>query len=527
MAENCPSCAGLLYGPVGYCPHCGSALGDDARARFVDQPGSDSAEPVALSEHAESDPRGGDGPALWAEYKERKLGTPTREPAEPEVPERTRSGSSADPASRAAARTGFSATPSQGAHPARNFLNKGKEEAPPATDLQASSQRGSPARRRLRNLVLAALAAACALSLHDFVTREPAGRIFADCAGCPNMVVIPLGSFDMGSPPNEPGRYDDERRLSGVRIGRSFAMATHEVTVAQYKKFAEATEREAQPCHANLPGRLWSRLNGSTTWRNPPFHQRSDHPVVCVSHGDATAYADWLSVRTGETYRLPSEAEWEYVARAGDRGPAPWSRKEPRQACRHENLADLSLAWHIFNTSGREVPTRNFFPCDDGTSFTRSTGAGRANRFRVHDMLGNVSEWVADCDNRYHTSGLTTQSPRRSGNCARHLLRGGSWLEPPRRARHAFRVRKFESEYTTHFGFRVRRDLPCEPWCRTRTLWHRALALLNRVAPGIAARSRRHRLREQVDGKRSLQQPTMFPRAPGHRTSVLRYRRSA
>ena len=502
MAESCPACTGRLYGPVGYCPHCGSALGDDVRARFADQPGSDSVEPVAWSEQAASEAHGEDHPATWAEYKERKLEASPPEPAEPDIPERTRSDGSADPASPATARTGSSAPPSQVGTPGPELPEQGQGRGPPATDLQAPSRRGSPAGRRLRNLVLAILAAACALSLHDFITREPAGQTFTDCTDCPKMVVIPPGSFDMGSPPNEPGRYDDERRLSNVRIDRSFAMATHEVTVAQYRKFAEATGRKAEPCHANLPGRMWRGLNGSTTWRNPSFPQGSDHPVVCVSHGDATAYADWLSARTGETYRLPSEAEWEYVARAGERGATPWSQQDPQQACRYENLADISLAWHLFNTAGPEIPTRNVFPCDDGTRFTRSTGAGPANRFRVHDMLGNVSEWVADCDNRYHRSGMTTQSPRTSGNCGRHLLRGGSWLEPPRRARNAFRLRKFESEYTTHFGFRVRRDLPCEPWCQTRPLWHRALALLNRVAPGVAARSRRHRNREPVAGKR-------------------------
>ena len=182
------------------------------------------------------------------------------------------------------------------------------------------------------------------------------------------MVVISLGSFDLVSPPNDPGRYVDERRPSGVRIDRSFAMATHKVTVAQYRKFAEATGRKAQPCHANLPGSLWSRLNSSTTWRNPSFHQRPDHPVVCVSHGDATAYADWISGRT--TAERPATAECAFSAdegssmRESDRGNSlrvnPTSIHEVRHPT--EFMITMTKNSHLFeihrNTkTNRELQT--------------------------------------------------------------------------------------------------------------------------------------------------------------------------
>ena len=210
MAESCPACNGPLYGPVGYCPHCGSALDDALRARFADPQGSDPGEPViAWSEPVESEPHGEDRPAHWAEYKERRLKAATPEPAQPDIPERTCSDGSADAAPSATARTELPAPPAPREHPARNFPNNSEERASPPPGSKPAARRGSRARRRLRNLVLAALAVVFVLSHHDYFTRDRAGRTFTDCSDCPKMVVIPLGSFDMGSPPNEPGRYVD------------------------------------------------------------------------------------------------------------------------------------------------------------------------------------------------------------------------------------------------------------------------------------------------------------------------------
>ena len=329
-------------------------------------------------------------------------------------------------------------------------------------------------------IVLLAFAAAGAW-FHEVVTRDSPGRTFNDCPRCPVMVVVPPGSFYVGSPRGESGRYEDEGPRRVVRHGRPFAMAVHEVTVAQYREFADATGRADDPCHANLPGRMWvfgRNTNRNISWRTPSFDQEPDHPVVCVSHQDAAAYAGWLSARTGHTYRLPSEAEWEYVARAGDHGAAPWAGKGSAAACRYENVLDQTLVGYLYTVSGR-FPNTDTARCADGAIFTRSTAAGPANAFGVRDMLGNVSEWVADCDNDGYASGPVDGRPRTSGDCGRHLLRGGSWLEPPRRARYAFRLRAFRSEHTTHFGFRVRRDLPCGPWCEARSWWNRALELLD------------------------------------------------
>ena len=131
-----------------------------------------------------------------------------------------------------------------------------------------------------------------------------------------------------------------------------------------------------------------------TSWRSPGFEQTGSHPVVCVSWNDARAYTMWLTDRTGETYRLPSEAEWEYAARGGDnRNRHPWGVTD--QACKFANVSD---------TGDPSTRTGGRYPCDDDARNTAPVASYPASPFALHDMLGNASEWVQDCWESAHES---------------------------------------------------------------------------------------------------------------------------
>ena len=166
------------------------------------------------------------------------------------------------------------------------------------------------------------------------------GRVFRDCPDCPDMIVVPPGHFDMGSPDSEAGRDNDEGPVHQVTVGYRFAVGVHEVTRGEFGRFVSATNRVMGNKCATWRNDRWRDESG-TNWRHPGFSQTDDHPVVCVSWNDAKAYARWLSRETGQRYRLLSESEWEYVARAGSvgisllgrqpGGPVPlrqWRRRE-------------------------------------------------------------------------------------------------------------------------------------------------------------------------------------------------------
>lgn len=133
------------------------------------------------------------------------------------------------------------------------------------------------------------------------------------------MVVIPGGSFEMGSPPSEQGRRDNEGPQRTVRVGGPLAVGRHPVTVGEYRALVSATGRsDGGSCWIWTSAAKWEEQSGRN-WRNPGFCQSDGHPVVCVSWEDAQAYVRWLNGRTGQRYRLLTEAEWEYAARAGTR----------------------------------------------------------------------------------------------------------------------------------------------------------------------------------------------------------------
>ncbi len=278
-----------------------------------------------------------------------------------------------------------------------------------------------------------------------------------DCAGCPAMVAIPAGHFIMGAAPGE-----EEREALGTAFRHrsapqrrvavaGFLAAKLEVTRGEYRAFAQATARGATGCFT------WKatafELDPARGWSDSGYPQDDTHPATCLSWEDASAYADWLGRRTGKRYRLLTEAEWEYAARAGTRGARYWG-DDPRRACEYANGADYATA-----ARAPQAGATYNADCDDGHAHTAPAGSDRANAIGLHDMLGNVEEWTADCWNANHQGAPADASARVSGDCALRAVRGGAWDDAPAGVRAAYRVGSPVTVRVYRRGFRVARDL--------------------------------------------------------------------
>ena len=277
-----------------------------------------------------------------------------------------------------------------------------------------------------------------------------AGDIFRDCPGCPEMVVIPSGSFDMGSPDSEAGRGDDEGPVHRVNVA-AFALGKTEITRGQFAIFVQETEYSAgDKCLTLEKGRVEER-NGD--WRKLRYGQTDNYPIGCVNWSDARAYAGWLSRKTGKKYRLPTEAEWEYAARANT-GTARYWGDNPDEACGYANVADTTAQAQIHGATSWSA-----FNCADGFAYTSPVGSFKANAFGLHDMLGNAWEWTEDS---YHNSYENAPGDGSSwrGNGAKRVLRGGSWNSGPRDVRAAVRNSYKPALRYSFFGFRLARMLP-------------------------------------------------------------------
>ncbi len=261
---------------------------------------------------------------------------------------------------------------------------------------------------------------------------QDVGQVFRDCDLCPEIVVVPPGSFLMGSPDTEEGRDGDEGPQHEVTIDYAFAVGVYEVTFDEW----DACVRGGG-CGGYEPSD-WG-------WG------RGTRPVMEVHWEDAWRYADWLSEQTGEEYRLLSEAEWEYVARPGTRTARYWG-ETVRDQCQNANGYDAS--GHAEYASDREMAG-----CRDRAPKTAPVGSYRPNGFGLHDVLGNVYEWVDDCRNQDYEGAPTDGSSWYGGDCTRRIRRGGSWLHSPNEHRSAQRggypvdMRNFSQ------GFRVAQSL--------------------------------------------------------------------
>ena len=238
------------------------------------------------------------------------------------------------------------------------------------------------------------------------------------------MVVVPAGSFDMGSPSYEGGRDDDEGPVHRVTISEPFAARVYEVTFREW----DACYRGGGCAH-NPPDRGWGR---------------GERPVIYVSWKDAQEYVRWLSRETNAEYRLLSESEWEYVARGGTTGPFHYgSRVSPEQA---------NYDGRYVYGGGRKGRYREQ---------TVRVGSFPSNSFGLHDVHGNVWEWADDCSHgSYVGAPLDGSAWTSGGDCGRRVLRGGSWYNAPGLLRSANRY-GYSSLVTgtTYVGFRVSRTL--------------------------------------------------------------------
>ncbi len=259
-------------------------------------------------------------------------------------------------------------------------------------------------------------------------------KTFRDCAFCPQMIVVPPGTFTMGSPESEEFRGAFEGPQHPVTIGAPFAVGVYEVTFAEW----EACVRMGG-CRYTPADRRWGRER---------------RPVLYVSWEDAQAYVSWLSGLTGERYRLLSEAEWEYVARAGTVTARHWG----------DGVSDLCRYANGAGGGGRRFRRASGIvaegPCDDEYGGTAPVGSFAPNPFGLYDVLGNVAEWTQDCWNDSYVGAPTDGSARESGDCDRRVLRGGSWHIGGWFLRSANRSKNVPDVRDMYYGFRVARTLP-------------------------------------------------------------------
>ena len=235
-----------------------------------------------------------------------------------------------------------------------------------------------------------------------------------------------------------------------MRIAQPFALGEFLVTRKQYAAFVAETGHRGSGC-AVLPldGTSGGKFDPALSWRDPGFAQADNHPVVCVSWDDGIAYASWLSKKTGRHYRLPSEAEWEYAARAGDTagryfGDAP--------ICEFANVRDQSKK--------KLRSTGQFLECNSGFSNTSPVASFPPNGFGLYDMLGNVWEWVEDCWGSYGDA-PGDGAARENAVCRERVRRGGSWNSLERYLYNAgTRGRGLPDARWDWYGFRVASDYP-------------------------------------------------------------------
>jgi formylglycine-generating enzyme required for sulfatase activity len=300
------------------------------------------------------------------------------------------------------------------------------------------------------------------LSAAGFAAHAQApGTGFRDCNVCPDMVVVPAGSYIMGSPNSEEGRYPNESPQHAVTIPRAFAAGKFEVTRGQFAAFVNETAFQPQGdnCYYWDGGESkYVNNDPSKSWRNPGYTQSDGHPVVCVSWSDAKAYVAWLTQKTGKAYRLLTEAEWEYAARGGTTTARPWGN-DPHQACAYANVGDLARNRTVSPGKGKHWSMNTTHNCDDNAGFTASVGSYRPNAYGLYDMIGNVWELTEDCWNDTYAGAPADGSAWLVGDCSRRAARGGRWYSTARDARSARRSWGGAALRNGDFGFRVARTL--------------------------------------------------------------------
>jgi formylglycine-generating enzyme required for sulfatase activity len=292
----------------------------------------------------------------------------------------------------------------------------------------------------------------CPLSAAEERALKPKD-MFKECDKCPEMVMVPAGRFTMGSSGDKYGNEGPQHR---VTISRAFAVGKFAVTVDQFSDFVNETGYDAgTKCWTLEDGGVEERPGRS--FRNPGFSQTGSHPAVCLSWNDAKAYTQWLSKTTGRPYRLLTEAEWEYAARAGTTTRYFFGDNE-NGFCRYGNGSDQTAKSEV---RGRIiVELWSYLPCSDGYAYTAPVGSFLPNAFGLYDMYGNAQQWLEDCWHNNYTDAPSDGSAWTIGNfCREHALRGGSWESLPIALRATNRYAHSSDARVDDGGFRVARTL--------------------------------------------------------------------
>lgn len=275
----------------------------------------------------------------------------------------------------------------------------------------------------------------------------------------PAMVVVPHGGFSMGAAADEANAADAEKPAHYVRFDRGFAMARHAVTVGEFRRFVEATQyrpRATRRGHSVVYDERSGNFvrRSGVDWQSDYAGQPAsdDMPVLHVSVYDAEAYAEWLAGQTGHSYRLPSEAEFEYALRAGEQGRYPWGNGQPPRG--FGNLTggnDASPSGRTWNNA--------FVGYGDGYWGPAPVGRFRANAFGLKDLGGNTSEWVGDCWHASYRRAPADGAAWFNPGCRSRVVRGGSWASSPAQARAAWRSSSDSDMTNARVGFRVVRGI--------------------------------------------------------------------
>ena len=322
--------------------------------------------------------------------------------------------------------------------------NAGKSEDAPASPGCAGTA--------LRSATLAPRAMGT-LSASEECSLKPKD-VFRECENCPEMVMVPAGEVLMGS-----DRNDIDNGIAAANEGpqhkaiirQPIAVGRFEVTRDQYAAFTKsAGYNSGDRCFTfenNIPQERADR-----SFLNPGYAQDGSHPAVCVSWVNARAYVGWLSQVTGKSYRLLSEAEFEYVARAG--GSSRYgSSNDPAELCKFANGADQSA-------KAAGLPANSpYMNCKDGYPFTAPVGSFAANAFGLYDVIGNVWEWTEDCFYGDYASARLESASRSAEVCSSRTVRGGDWFSTEASLRPAVRAKADADAHHDDIGFRVVRTL--------------------------------------------------------------------
>ena len=265
-----------------------------------------------------------------------------------------------------------------------------------------------------------------ALEMIDGLTFRP-GKHFRDCSACPEMTVVPGGAFWQGSDEGASLATNMEQPRRTVNISGMLAVGTFEVTMDEWDACLQAGVCKYTPTDNG-----WGRGN---------------RPVIMVSWNDARQYVQWLNQETGKEYRLPSESEWEYFARAGTDGD--WLGGDAALLCEYGNVAGTETGFRWQHES-----------CADSQNLgTLPVGSMKANAFGLYDVIGNVAEWTVDCMNLSYIDAPTDGSAWGRGICSSHMTRGGSWVTGSKEVRLPARFSLKSGDRNDFTGFRVVRSV--------------------------------------------------------------------